>query len=101
MEKHETATVQFELDGRLLPPVAAKLRFTAGSWRASAALPRSATPGKVVPLYRKGATRDEAVENLVRLANYRLAFDKESYEFNRQRLATEVPARMGFLQTAG
>jgi|ERR1700704_2790349 len=101
MEKHETATVRFELDGRLLPPVAAKLRFTAGSWRASAALPRSATPGKVVPLYRKGATPDEAVANLIRLANHRLAFDKESYEFNRRRLASEGQAGMGFLQTTG
>jgi len=101
MEKHETETVQFQLDGTLLPPVAAKVRFKDGTWRASAALPRSATPGKVVPLYRKAATRDEAIQNLVRLANYRLAFDKESYELNRRRLASEVQARMGFLQSTG
>ena len=92
--------IQFELDGRPLPPVAAKVRFTAGSWRASAALPRSATTGKTVPLQRRGATPEEALENLIRLANYRLAYDKESYEFNRRRLASEAP-RMGFLQSTG
>jgi hypothetical protein len=88
MHEFEAEIVQFELDGAQVPAVTAKVRLETGRWSASAALPKSATPGKIVPLIGKGATRTEALQNLVRLANYRLAFDEESRAIERRRLAS-------------
>jgi hypothetical protein len=97
MKDYETATVQFLLDGTVVPPAAAKVRFETGRWFATAALPRAVTHGKTVPLLGKGATRREALENLVQLANYRLAYDEESREIELARLASAAPVRSPWL----
>jgi len=65
MKAYETSTVQFHLDRTVVPPAAAKVRFEAGHWFATAALPRAVTHGKTVPLLGKGMTRSEALGNLV------------------------------------
>ena len=95
MKDYEAETVQFQLDGIQVPAVAAKVRVETGRWIASAALPRSVTPGKVVPLVGRGGTRSEALQNLIRLANYRLAYDDESREIERRRLAATSTPRFG------
>jgi hypothetical protein len=101
MKSYEQATVQFRLDGTAVAPVPAKLRFEYGRWIASAALPRASTPGKTVPLLGKGITRDEAIQRLIDLANYRLAYDQESQRIERQRVAAAAPARSPWLSTTG
>jgi hypothetical protein len=93
MQEYETSDVQFHLDGAEVPPAAAKVRFEAGHWFATAALPRAVTHGKTVPLLGKGMTRSEALENLVQLANYRLAYDQESREIELARFASAAPFR--------
>ena len=82
----EETTVLIEVEGEPLLPIPARVRLRNGLWGASAGLPRSATPGKVVSLVGHGGTREAALQDLIRIANKRLAYDKESKEIERQRL---------------
>ena len=81
-------TVLIEVEGEGLPPIPAQVRLRNGLWGASAGLPRSATPGKVVSLVGHGGTREAALQDLIRIATKRLTYDKESRQIERQRLET-------------
>ena len=85
----EDATALIEIEGEPLPPIPARVRLRNGFWIATAGLPRWTTPRKVVSLLGHGATREAALKDLTRLANKRLAYDKESREIERLRLASE------------
>ena len=84
----EETTGLLEIEGKPSPPIPVRVGPRDGRWVAAAGLPRWTTPGKVVSLLGHGVTREAALKDLIRLANKRLAYDKESREIERLRLAS-------------
>jgi hypothetical protein len=84
----EETTVTLEVDGEPLLPLPVRVGRGNGRWAATAGLPRSTTPGKVVSLLGHGGTREDALQHLIRIATKRLTYDKESREIERLRLET-------------